>query len=123
MKNYWKQLKQELESGAEKAAGDISEGKEIYRTKSSEDKFDLSLIHGGEAIVNLSVVRSEQTIDVQTVLASGKEVTGSFEVRDGHLASVNSDSYYFANAAHAAANFLKPATDAVYDPPFNIPKR
>lgn len=123
MKNYWKQLKENLETGVEKAAGDIREGNEIFRVDSGEDKFELSLIHGGEAVVTLTVIKGERTIDLHTVLADGKEITGAFESREGYLASVNTDSIYFADAGHAASNFLKPATEAIYYPPFNIPKR
>lgn len=123
MEKYWKELKQHLESGVKTFAGDIRDGDDIFRVESSEDDFKLSLFHNGEALVKLVVSKGEKTIDQHTVLANGNESDGSFEIRDGHLASVNSDSYYFFDAAHASAHFLRPATYAVYDPPFNIPKR
>ena len=123
MEKYWKQLKEQLEAGAEKASANVREGGDIFRIDSGENKFQLFLLHGGEPAVTLTVAKTERSIDLHTTLASGKEVTGAFEIRDGYLASVNSDSIYFADAGHAASNFLKPATDAVYDPPFNIPKR
>jgi hypothetical protein len=123
MENYWKQLKEQLEAGAETASGEIRDGKEIFRVDSGENTFQLLLLHGGESVVKLTVAKTDRSIDLQTALANGKEITGAFEMRDGYLASVNSDSIYFADAGHAASNFLKPATDAIYDPPFNIPKR
>lgn len=123
MENYWKQLKEQLEAGAEKASGGIRDGKDIFSVDSVENEFQLLLLHGGESVVKLIVAKTERSIDLHTVLANGKEIVGAFEMRDGRLASVNSDSIYFADAGHAASNFLKPATDAIYDPPFNIPKR
>jgi hypothetical protein len=122
MENYWTQLKEQLEAGAEKASAAIANGKDIFKTDSAENEFRLALFHGDEATVKLTVSKSERTIDLHTSLANGKEITGAFEMREGHLASVNSDSIYFADAAHAASNFLRPATYAIYDPPFNIPK-
>jgi hypothetical protein len=123
MENYWRQLKEELKSGAERAAGDIREGKEFFRVEPGEKEFRLSLIHGGETVATLTVTKNERSIDLHTVLADGKKITGAFEIRNGYLSAVHTDSIYFMDAAHAAGNFLKPATDAVYYPPFNIPKR